>query len=205
MRAFLAASYIILLIAPALSAQVDATGTVSGQVTDPADAAFANAQVAVVEQQTGVSVTKTTNAQGYYAVPLLKPGIYSIQVSAPGFVTVTRTNLVLQIQQTIRLDFKLQIGGVQQEAMVTGSAPLLNTESGEIGSVISRPSTEQLPLNGRNFSQLGLLVAGTNPGPVGGIRTQGNGNETQRAGGEIIADGSRGSFNTFMIDGIDRI
>jgi hypothetical protein len=193
----------LLCCALPLSAQVNATGTFIGQVTDPTGASIANAQVKVVEQQTGVSISKLSSVEGYYSVPLLKPGMYSIQVSAPDFATMIRKNLVLQIQQTIRQDFKLQIGGVGQEVTVTGDAPLLNTESGEIGSVISRHSTEQLPLNGRNFLQLGLLVAGTNPGPVGGIRTQGNGNETQRAGAEIIADGSRGSFNTFMIDGMD--
>jgi outer membrane receptor protein involved in Fe transport len=100
-------------------------------------------------------------------------------------------------------DFQLQVGDIQQQVTVEGSAPLLNTEATEVGNVISEQSTQQLPLNGRNFSQLGLLVPGTNPGPVGGIRTQGNGNETQRAGAEIVADGSRGSFNTFMIDGLD--
>lgn len=186
-----------------VTAQVNATGTFSGQVTDPSGAAVSDAQVKVVDQHTGVAVSKTTGADGFYTVPLLKPGTYSIEVSAPGFATMTRKDLVLQIQQIIQQDFKLQVGGVQQEVTVTGAAPLLNTESTEVGNVISQHSTEQLPLNGRNFSQLALLVPGTNPGPVGGIRTQGNGNETQRAGAEVIADGSRGSFNMFMIDGLD--
>ncbi len=83
-----------------------------------------------------------------------------------------RKNLVLQIQQTIRQDFRLQVGRVGQEVTVSGAAPLLNTESGEIGSVIPSRSIEQLPLNGRNFSQLGLLVPGTNPGAVGDIRVK---------------------------------
>lgn len=172
-------------------------------MTDPAGALFANAKVNVVEQRTGISTAKRTNVEGYYSVPLLKPGIYSIEVSAPGFATMIRKNLVLQIQQTIRQDFRLQVGLVAQQVTVTGDVPLLNTESGEIGNVISQRSIQQLPLNGRNFSQLGLLVPGTNPGGVGDIRGQGNGNETQRAGAEIIADGSRGSFNTFLIDGMD--
>jgi Carboxypeptidase regulatory-like domain/TonB dependent receptor len=185
-----------------LAAQVNATGTFLGQVTDPTGAAFVNAEVKVVEQQTGISVSTLTGVDGY-SVPLLKPGIYSIQVSASGFATMIRKNLVLQIQQTIRQDFRLQLGRVGQEVTVSGAAPLLNTESGEIGAVIPRQSLEQLPLNGRNFSQLGLLVPGTNPGAVGGIRVQGNGNETQRAGAELVADGGRGSFNNFMIDGMD--
>ncbi len=186
-----------------IAAQVNATGTISGQVTDPSGSAVANAQVRVTEQTTGVSVVKPTASDGYYTVPLLKPGTYSVEVSAAGFTTMTRKDLVLQIQQILQQDFKLQVGATQTEVTVTGAAPLLNAESTEVGNVISQQSTEQLPLNGRNFSQLGLLVPGTNPGPVGGIRTQGNGNETQRAGAEIVADGSRGSFNTFMIDGLD--
>ncbi len=185
------------------SAQVNATGTFSGQVIDPTGAPIANAQVEVIEQRTGISVRKQTSAQGYYTVPLLSPGNYSVQVSAPRCATVTRRNLVLRINQTIRQDFTLQAGAVQQVQVTVAGPPLLNSETSEIGNVISEHAIQQLPLNGRNFSQLALLVPGTNPGPVGGIRAQGNGNETQRAGAEIVADGARGSFNTFMIDGID--
>jgi hypothetical protein len=191
------------LLACAAWAQVNATGTFSGQVTDPSGAAVANAQVRVTEQETGVTVTKTTSSDGYFTVPLLKPGTYSVEVSAPGFNTERRKDIVLQIQQVVQEDFKLQVGDVRQEVMVESAAPLLNTETTEVGNVLSQQSTQQLPLNGRNFAQLGLLVPGASPGPVGGIRTQGNGNETQRAGAEITADGARGSFNTFMIDGLD--
>ena len=198
---------VVLLLAIRMIAQVDVSGTFSGQVTDPTGAAFSGAQVTVAEQQTGVSSTTTTNEQGYYAVPLLKPGLYAIEVSAPGFARMIRKNLVLQVQQTIRQDFELQIGTVQQEITVTGAPPLLNTDTSELGQVIPQQTIDQLPLNGRNFSQLALLVPGTNPGAVGGIRGdtngQGNGNETQRAGAEIVANGGRGSFDLFMIDGID--
>ena len=131
------------------------------------------------------------------------PGIYSIAVESPGFAALKHEDIVVEVQQVVQQDFKLQVGDLRQQLTVTGDAPLLNTESTEIGDVISRDLTEQLPLNGRNFSQLALLVPGTNPGEVGGIRTQGGGNETERAGAEVIADGARGSFNLFMIDGID--
>jgi hypothetical protein len=194
---------LFLCFALRLSAQINATGTISGQVRDPADAAIANADVKVVEQQRGVSVTARTDAGGYFTFPLLKPGIYSIEAGAPGFVMMGHKNIVLEIQQTIRQDFQLQLAGVHEQLTVTEAAPLLNTDSAELGNVISRHSMEELPVDRQNFSLLGLLVPGTNPGPVGGIRTQGNGNETQRAGAEIVADGSRGSFNSFTIDGID--
>ena len=186
-----------------LSAQVNATGTFSGLVTDATGAAISGAQVKVTDQGTGIVTTKQTAQDGYYTAPLLKPGVYSIEVAATGFATAVRKDIGLQIQQVVQADFKLQVGNMQQEVTVEGGAPLLNTESTEVGNVLSEHSVQQLPLNGRNFSQLALLTPGTNPGPVGGIRTQGNGNETQRAGAEVVASGSRGSFNTFMIDGLD--
>ncbi|MGA2145805.1 MAG: TonB-dependent receptor [Bryobacteraceae bacterium] len=192
-----------MIFTPPLAAQVNATGTFSGQVTDQSGALIANATVKVTEQTTGIVVTRKTSSDGIYTITLLKPGTYSIEVTAAGFATDTRENITLQVQQLAQEDFKLAVGGTQQQIVVEGGAPLLNTETTDVGNVINQESTEQLPLNGRNFSQLGLLVPGATPGPVGGIRTQGNGNETQRAGAEIDADGARGSFNLFLIDGLD--
>jgi hypothetical protein len=188
---------------PRLTAQVNATASFSGRVTDPSGAVIAGATVKVTEQTTGIIVTRQTSSDGSYTIPLLKPGTYSIEVTATGFTLAAMKDITLQIQQVVQEDFKLSVGGTEQQIVVEGGAPLLNTVTTEVGNVINMESTEQLPLNGRNFSQLGLLVPGTAPGPVGGIRTQGNGNETQRAGAEIVANGSRGSFNTFMIDGLD--
>ena len=205
-RAALCAALVLLLTVPCLpllNAQVNATATFSGRVTDPSGALIANATVKVTAQATGIIATRQTSSDGSYTIPLLKPGTYSIEVTAPGFSPVTRKGITLQIQQVDQEDFSLTVGGTEQQIVVEGGAPLLNTVTTELGNVINLESTQQLPLNGRNFSQLGLLVPGTAPGPVGGIRTQGNGNETQRAGAEIVANGSRGSFNTFMIDGLD--
>lgn len=202
-RRALAALCISFLSLLRLDGQVNATGTFSGEVTDSTGAAIANAQVEAVAQNTNLVTTTPTGQSGIYTIPLLKPGQYSIRVSAPGFKTEIRKDLPLQIQQVSEQDFRLEVGQIQQEISVSAAAPQLSTESTELGNVISENSTQQLPLNGRNFSQLGLLVPGTNSGPVGGIRQTGQGNETQRAGAEIVADGARGSFNDFMIDGID--
>ena len=191
------------LLAANLFGQVNATGTISGQVTDPAGAATPGAQVKITGEETGFSLVRKTGGDGYYTAPLLKPGVYSIEVTAAGFAAAVAKNLTVQINQIVQQDFKLQVGGVQQEVTVSAGAPLLNTESTEVGNVIGQTSIEQLPLNGRNFSQLGLLVPGTTPGPVGGIRQTGGGNETRRAGAEITTSGARGTFNLFTIDGLD--
>ena len=194
---------VILLSAARLSGQVNATGTFAGQVTDAAGAAVPNAQVKVTDQAAGTSVTRTTGNDGYYTVPPLKPSVYSIEASAQGFSTAVAKDLTLQIQQVAQQDFKLQVGGIQQQVTVEAGAPLLNTESTEVGNVITQTSIEQLPLNGRNFSQLALLVPGTTAGPVGGIRQTSGGNETARAGAEVTTSGARTTFNLFMIDGLD--
>lgn len=184
-------------------AQINANATISGHVTDPTGAAIPNASVLIANDTTGVTSTVVTNASGYYVATFLKPDSYTVTVSAQGFEAAVRKSLTLQIQQVAEQDFQLSVGQVQQQVTVTGGAPLLNTESGELGNVVTQDSAQQLPLNGRNFSQLGVLVPGANSGAVGSIRSSGNGNETQRAGAEIVANGSRGSFNLFMIDGLD--
>jgi Carboxypeptidase regulatory-like domain len=184
-------------------AQINANATVSGHVTDPSGAAIPNASVVISDETTGVSSTVVTNSAGYYVATFLKPGTYTVKVSATGFEGGVRQNLTLQIQQVAEQDFQLSLGQVQQQVTVTGGAPLLNTESTELGNVVTEESAQQLPLNGRNFSQLGVLVPGANSGAPGSIRSNGDGNETQRAGAEIVANGSRGSFNLFMIDGLD--
>src|SRR5580658_3536869 len=151
----------IALMTAHLSAQVNATGTFSGQVTDAAGAAVPGAQVKITEQTEGVSTSRTTGADGIYTVPFLKPGVYSVEVAAKGFNREIAKDLTLQINQIVQQDFKLQVGGVQQEVTVVGGAPLLSTESTEIGTVVTQETAQQLPLNGRNFSQLMLLSPGT--------------------------------------------
>jgi hypothetical protein len=192
----------LLTLCPAF-AQVNATGTLSGHVTDASGGAVLNAEVKITNQETGVTITQHTSGNGFYTAPLLPPGEYTVAVTASGFASALRKDLSLQIQQIVQQDFKLEVGSVQQEVTVQGGAPLLNTESTEVGNVITEEQTQQLPLNGRNFAQLGLLVPGTTPGPVGGIRQTKGGNETQRAGAEITTSGARGTYNLFMIDGLD--
>src|SRR6185437_9483898 len=141
---------------------------------------IAMASVLIKESQTGAATTTKTNSSGFYSVTLLKPGNYSIQVTVPGFNVSMRQNLTLEVAQVLQQDFRLEVGSVNQQVTVTGGAPLLNTESTDLGNVISRAPMIQLPLNGRNFSQLALLVPGTNGGEVNGTRGTGSGNETAR-------------------------
>lgn len=184
-------------------AQIQSSGTISGRVTDPSGAAVGKAAVVITNDETGVMTVTTTNSSGFYSKNLLKPGTYSVQVTAPGFKVEVRTGLTLQVAQVLEQDFRLELGKVSETVTVSGGTPVLNTETAGLGNVISHQPIIQLPLNGRNFSQLALLVPGTNAGEVGGVRGSGNGNETQRAGANVVADGARASFNTYLIDGLN--
>ena len=202
-RQWLVLLLVLGLCGTAAFAQVQASGTISGHVTDVSGASVANASVLITETETGVSTSTTTNSSGFYSVTLLKPGVYSIQVTVSGFDVAVSSNLTLQVAQVLQQDFRLKVGNVKQQVTVSAGAPLLNTETTDLGNVISRDPIIQLPLNGRNFSQLALLVPGTNAGEVGGTRSTGNGNETARNGANVVADGARASFNTYLIDGLN--
>ena len=200
---WLALLLVLGLCGTAAFAQVQASGTISGHVTDVSGASVANASVLITETETGVATSTTTNSSGFYSVTLLKPGVYSIQVTVSGFDVAVSSNLTLQVAQVLQQDFQMKVGNVKQQVTVSAGAPLLNTETTDLGNVISKGPIIQLPLNGRNFSQLALLVPGTNAGEVGGTRTTGSGNETERDGANIVADGARASFNTYLIDGLN--
>ncbi len=199
--------FLLLVLAIAVQkaafAQGQATGTIAGHITDATGASLPGADIQIKNQDTGMVSNATTDATGYFSVPLLKPGSYSARVMAAGFKTSIHSGLILQVAQVLEQDFKLQVGSVSQEVTVTGGTPLLSTETTDLGNVISKTPLTQLPLNGRNFAQLGLLVPGTNGGATGEIRSTGSGNETQRNGAEIVANGARGSFNTYMLDGLN--
>ena len=107
------------LLAANLSAQVNATGTFSGQVTDPGGAGVPNATVKVTGENTGVTVSRTTGPEGYYTISLLKPGVYSIEVSASGFSTDIAKGLTLNVQQVVTQDFKLLAAAVNLARFAT--------------------------------------------------------------------------------------
>ncbi|HJT69459.1 MAG TPA: TonB-dependent receptor [Terriglobales bacterium] len=183
------------------SAQVD-TATVTGTVTDSSGAVLPNVTVTATETDTGISATAKTDNNGNYVITPLKIGRYSVSAEASGFQTETRQNLVLDVQQNQRLDFRLRVGSVSQTAEVTSEAPLLETETASLGDVVAAQQVEELPLNGRRYTDLAELTAGVAKvieGPVNGGSSPTNGN----TGGSFSVNGTRGDQNNFILDGID--
>src|SRR5262249_25236956 len=151
---------VILLSSPPARGQSASTGTIIGTVTDPSSALVANAQIEVQDMRTGITRTVTTDEQGNYRVPALPPGKYRVQAQQAGFRVEVVTDVAVEVSQVRRLDFRMSVGELAQNVMVTASPVALNTETSTLGEVIPQSRIEKLPLNGREFVGLSTLVPG---------------------------------------------
>ncbi|HEX2712170.1 MAG TPA: carboxypeptidase-like regulatory domain-containing protein, partial [Candidatus Acidoferrales bacterium] len=198
--------FALLLWVDLVFAQTD-TAKLQGTVTDQKDAVVANATVTVTNANTGRAVTVKTDTGGFYVVPALPPGNYKVEVKVEGFKAVTR-DLSLQILQVAVADFRLEVGGMAESVTVQAGAPLLDAADSAIGEVIEGRQVAELPLNGRNFTQLALLVPGVTRGNPTGAATGANNNaETfrfgQSGGAALAVNGLRPQNDNFVLDGID--
>src|SRR5690242_8215906 len=187
------------LFAAALAfAQVE-SGRIVGTVVDPNQAAVPNATVTITNTATNQAIAVKTNAQGGYTVTPLGPGVYSVNVAAPGFQTAVVRNVEVQVNQSARADVQLQLGSTATTVEVTAAAPLLNSESASLGTVVTNKEIVNLPLNGRSFYDLAKLTPGAATLPGGGnlLRIR-----TNYISGTAIS-GVRGVQTTFLLDGVD--
>jgi Carboxypeptidase regulatory-like domain len=139
------------------------SGTIGGRVTDPQGAVVGSSDVTVTNESTNVSHAIKTNNDGLYTVPLLPPGSYSISVTTPNFKKELRSGVVLQIGQSLDLSFQLTVGSANETVSVTSEEPLTATESAAVGTVIDNQKVVEIPLNGRQFYNLAVLVPGVMP------------------------------------------
>src|SRR5260370_5078345 len=186
---------------PSLLAQ-SASGTILGSVKDPSGAGVSNATVTIVNQSTGFRREIPTESAGDFEAPYVPLGSYKVMVKAPGFKTLERGPITLEVDQKARLDFTLTIGEVSETVSVIAEAPLIKADSSEVGEVVVQKTVQDLPLNGRNYVQLVYLTAGVTTGQQGG-NIEGSGAFVQRGTGSFNANGQRGQNNNFMVDGID--
>ncbi len=177
----------------------------SGIISDTTGAAVQGAEVTVVNINTAAERKATTNEAGLYTFPFLNPDDYTITVSKTGFRSVKRENVRLEVNQTARVDFSLEVGQVSETVNVTASTPLIDSDTSAIGQVVEQKAIEDLPLNGRNFVQLATLgpgVVGVGFGSRGTIMS-GSRPDDLRPGSELFANGNRENSNNFLMDGAD--
>ena len=185
------------------AAAQEATANVNGTVKDQTGAAIPNAQVALKNVDTGVVRTTSTNGDGVYVFPSITPGNYSMQASATGFTSVMQPAVNLQVNQVATFDFQLKIGTAQSTVTVSATAAALQTSSAELGTVVATNQMNDLPLNGRNFTQLLTITPG-----VANINTDQNSGGGGGWNGESIGqfsfpavNGARNRSNLFLLDG----
>ena len=158
-------------------------------------------RVKLTNIDTGVIRQSETNLQGQYSVPMLPPGHYEANLHADGFVPITRSGIRLEVGEHLRLDFVLAVGTVETLLLVTGDSLNLQVSTSEIGSVIGERQVRDLPLNGRNFTQLTLLTPGASP-----LNTTQNadGSGTTQVGRIVIPtmNGQTGRSNLYLADGV---
>lgn len=175
------------------------SGSVTGEITDSSGAAMRGAVVEVINLATGVHLQTKTNDGGYFTVHNLIAGTYRVDVSAPGFRSVTRSDFQVDIGAVVRLDFKLEVGNVQERITVSGEAPLLETDKVEVGSTVTTKALESLPVSGRNPTAL----AGLQPGVVMNTNGQGIPSAQRSANYTFSVNGQRSQQNRQLLDGVD--
>ena len=137
-----------------------ATGSISGTVTDTSGAAVPGAKVTITAPTIGLTRSSTTNGAGEYIVPLLGVATYNIQVEQPGFQAATAPDIRLQVDEHRELDFKLAPATVQTTVEVSATPVAIQTSDATLGQVITTQQVADLPLNGRDFVQLATLTPG---------------------------------------------
>jgi hypothetical protein len=172
-------------------------GTILGTVTDTSGAAVLNAKVSALNVDTGVERTTETNSEGSYLIPELPIGTYKVTISQSGFQTTVTNGVTVDVAAERRVDAVLKPGQVSQQVIVEGETlPQVDTTSDTLGGTIENRQIENLPINGRDYTKLLIMVPGAVGEPNGGGDSPGS-------YGLFSANGSRGRSNNYLLDGTD--
>jgi hypothetical protein len=180
--------------------------TLTGTITDSSGAAIAGANIACKELATGVDRVVNSDAAGFYTIPNLAPGAYTVTVTATGFSTAIRSNFTLTVGESRQLNIPMEVGQVAQRVEVTGEAAAVETSSSEISAVVAPATIVDLPLNGRSWTDLtelqrGVSVITTTESDV--EAGQGAGGSCNRGCGvQYSINGGRPQQNNYRIDGV---
>ena len=189
---------LVLLAAGIAGAQVN-TATILGTAKDTSGAVLPGVQVTILNVDTGISRTATTDAGGRYSAPSLSLGNYRVTGTLAGFETIVRSGIVLTVGQDAVVDLSLTVGGVAQTVEVTGAAPLVEATTASLGSLVDENTIRALPLNGRSWDQLALLQPGVVLLDTGGLG--GNSSYLFGTGERFTVGGQRDVSNSFLLDG----
>src|SRR5499426_1477142 len=172
------------------------TGSVVGVVREEGGSVISGASITVTNRATGAQRAAASGGTGEFSIPGLAPALYDIKVERTGFRAYLVEGLELKINQVARLEVRLQVGAITESVTVTGGAALLETDTSAVGQVIDSQRVRELPLNGRNLTQLAALSAGISPKSFE--------RGTQYGGRDqyVTVEGGRDSSTNYLIDGV---
>jgi hypothetical protein len=188
----------LLMCAPGVAQTL---GTITGVVRDASGAIIPGATVTAQNTSTNATREGQSNAAGAYSFAALPPGPYVVKAELQGFRTVTQ-GVELHVEQTVRVNFTLEIGTLTETAEVTGIAPLITTENATVGTVIENRRIVELPLNGRNFLSLVALSPNVSA-EFAGAGQAGSRQGGSRSNQQLSISGQRREFNYYTLDGVD--
>ena len=184
------------LVATGAFAQ-DPTGTIEGTITDRTASVVAGARVEARNLETGFARSSAAAADGFFRLQALPVGQYRVTVEAPQFAKRVQQPVQVDVSQTLRVDVQLELQSVAETVIVTGAVKLVDTSTNALGRVVTGREILDLPLNGRNFTQLGLLQTGVAP-LTAGVATAGG---SLRQGQAYAVNGMRPEQNVYVVDG----
>jgi hypothetical protein len=196
------ALFVFLTLSPSALAQVTG-GTVSGTVTDPAQSPIPGAQVIISNVGKGENRTLMTDESGFYSAPNLTPGNYDVTVSANGFTSAIQKNVVMTVGQQLSINIQLKVGDVSEKVEIQAEAPGLATTSSTLSNVVEGRIVRELPLNGRDWTQLATLEPGVHTIEAQSQVAIGNALRANRGNGtQMTIGGNRPQQNVYRLDGI---
>lgn len=188
---------LLLVLAPTNADAQTTNAAIVGDVSDESGALVPGANVTVTNLSTGVQREIQTNERGAYRAYPVQPGTYDVAASSEGFKTRLRTGIVVEVAATVKVDLSLELGQVTETVEVTGQIPVLQTQDASVGGTVTTTEIERIPVNGRNYTRLILMM----PGTSGMTYSQSRG--TQSGTFLISVNGARPQDNNFTMDGVD--
>jgi hypothetical protein len=184
------------LLFPLFGIAQSTSATISGGVTDPSGRFIPDADVEIANDATGIVYPARTNGSGMYLIPILPPGHYHVQISKPGFKTIIKADVILNVQSALALNFVLPVGSTAESVTIDSASSLIDTTDGSVSTVIDRKFVENIPLNGRSFQDLISMT----PGVV--TQSPQTANQAIGATGDFSVNGQRTESNYYTVDGV---
>ena len=195
MKKILIAVVVLLVCAVVLRAQVANNTSLVGTALDQSGSAVAGATVTAIEEATKVKSVDKTNGQGFYSIKFIQPGTYDITITEQGFKKMTKTGVIVPVDQAVRTDFSLAIGSADTTVTVTADTPPMSTDDATLGETFAQHSVENLPVSGHNAMDIATMASNV----YVGSETSYQGNPP---GEDIQGAGQRAINNSISLDGV---